>query len=681
MAATSPHRSRPRISAGLVLPGLVAVLTLMTLELVRSSGPLLDIAYGQGGATGVAGTALLSYLSAGLVAALLLLAVGRGFRGPVQPPVLLVGVVLLAGLRLVAQGLEGDARFAVGLTTVALAVAVLTLAVATLASRGGGRTAASAVFAGAAAGVGLQLALGTWDAYWRHTWLGWSVTVAVVGILVGLAFLAERDPATAPAPAVGRLWVLGPLLALLGMMLANPAFAASQSGIPLAVAGPVQAGGLLLGSWLLMRSGRPANTDGERVRTLCRSDWVEAGMLVIFVAGALSLGGLIAFDGVLVLLALIGAQVVAVRMLSDALDPAPGKTGDDAQRSGVSLRLGGTVSLVGLGTILPLLVYQLDYDVPLGFPNELAIVATAAVVGGAGLRRISAGAARTGATAVGDPGPVRWTLFAASATLVLVGTGVAGAAWFTHRQTTALAGGEQSELGSGKMVSWNLHYGVSPGGSVDLEAMARTIEAQDPDVVLLQEVSRGWVLGGGADMATWLSNRLGQRFVFAPAADRRFGNVIMSRTGLQDVRLHPLPYGDGPQNRSAISAQVRIGERPVTVTSVHLQNRRAYTPTRIRQLESLLADLRLGGRPERAMIIGGDLNAEPGWPEIALMTDVDFVSAVDAVGDAAALTSPSIDPQRRIDWVFGRGVTFSGATVLVDARWSDHLPLVVAVAP
>jgi endonuclease/exonuclease/phosphatase family metal-dependent hydrolase len=224
------------------------------------------------------------------------------------------------------------------------------------------------------------------------------------------------------------------------------------------------------------------------------------------------------------------------------------------------------------------------------------------------------------------------------------------------------------------VLSWNLHYGVTPEGAVDLEGVARTIEAQDPDAVLLQEVSRGWVQGGGVDMATWLAHRLGYRFAFAPAADRRFGNVILSREAPVAVRALALPYGQGPQHRSAVSAQVRVGGRLTQVTSVHLQHRPASTPTRVRELETLLADLAVDTR--LPMVVGGDLNAGPGDPEPALLMAAGFVSAVDAVGEVQVLSDPGATRGRRIDWVFGRGVGFRSARFL-DVRGSDHLPVVV----
>src|SRR5450756_2937354 len=80
---------------------LVAVLTLTTLELVRSSGPLLDMAFSQG-VVSAAGAALATYALPGLLALALVLAARR--TGPLAP--LVVGTLLLAAARLVVQGLE-----------------------------------------------------------------------------------------------------------------------------------------------------------------------------------------------------------------------------------------------------------------------------------------------------------------------------------------------------------------------------------------------------------------------------------------------------------------------------------------------------------------------------------------------------------------------------------------------
>ena len=224
------------------------------------------------------------------------------------------------------------------------------------------------------------------------------------------------------------------------------------------------------------------------------------------------------------------------------------------------------------------------------------------------------------------------------------------------------------------LVSWNLHYGVNPDGGLDLERIARSIEEQNPSIVTLQEVSRGWVLGGGTDMATWLAQRLNMRVAYAPAADRQFGNVVLTNLPTTNITTIDLPYGDGPQERSAISVDIVLPDGPLRVTSVHLQSKgEDRIPTRLDQIETLLT----AQTDAPVLIIAGDFNAQPGSPEINEMTSAGLLSAQDVSGDPSALTDPSINPVKRIDWVFGRGVSFTNTEVLSDALSSDHLPLVV----
>ncbi len=64
--------ARPAETRTPALFGLVAVLALLTLEMVRFSGPLLDSAYTRGGASLAALAAVLTYAAPGPAAALLL---------------------------------------------------------------------------------------------------------------------------------------------------------------------------------------------------------------------------------------------------------------------------------------------------------------------------------------------------------------------------------------------------------------------------------------------------------------------------------------------------------------------------------------------------------------------------------------------------------------------------------
>ncbi|GEL95658.1 hypothetical protein CCO02nite_23160 [Cellulomonas composti] len=625
----------------------MATLTVAALELIRASGPLLDHAFATGVVTaGI--TAVATYAGAGLVAALLVLATGARTGNPGGRTVL-AGAVVAAVLRLVLQGLDGEALYWTGLVAVAWVVGVLVLAVAFVAGRAGGpRQAALGLVLGCALSVGLQLVLGTWDALWRSSWVGWLVAALIA--LAPLISVRVANPAwgagAPPTCRPRRLWAVGPFLALAAMMLANPAFVASQSGVALGWAGLALAAGAIVGGWLLVRPDRWSSL----VR-VCVAVLVVAGVAV-----AIGVSGPAALVAVVVLVAVVGIALVGVLSVRR---PAPLGW----------WRPAGAAALVGLGVVGPLLLYMLDYDVPLPVDNAIVPVLAALTVAITSLHH-RAPTPPEGATDPDgrQPARVRATRFLLAPVGVLALVGFA-------MSTTSATGADVPAASRGDdltVMTWNLHYGVAPGVGVDLDEIAATIEAADPDVVLLQEVERGWVFGGGTDMATWLAARLDMTFEFAPAADHQFGNAVLARSGLTEVAVHPLPYGAGPQSRSALSATITTASGDTArVTSVHLQHREENTPTRLDQLETLLADEPVTG----PSVLGGDLNAEPGWPEIQLLEGAGWVSAVDAVGDPDALTSPADEPAYRIDWIFGQQVTFTDAHVVTGVQASDHLPV------
>lgn len=646
-AATPPTGTPVPPDAGTATRvSLVALVTLLAVEGVRASGPLLDRAF-TAGIVQVTLTALLTYVGAGLLAGALLLATGRRDAGTAGGRTVLTGVLALAVVRLAAQAASGEGRVVVGLLATSLSIAVALLAVTLVAGRpSGGRQAAVGVLLGAGLSTGLQLVLGTWDALWRTGPSGWVVTVVVLATAVALAWAARHQTARGRPR---RTWVCGPALALVVMVLANPAFVASQTGVPLAAAGIVLVLAAGAGVWLLLVRG--AHVPWARVTAAVL---LPVCLAVTFLAhGGWALG------------AIVVALPVAGLVLATALSthrPAP---------RGLPRTV---IATAGSGALLmaTLLGYMVDYDVPLPFDNAWVVVACAALLGLGGLRWRTP--QDVTAPSDGSRSPLRTN---AQRLLVLPGLVLALiGAWAVRAPDVAVAAAPAAtDADPLVVVDWNLHYGVAPRTAVDLEQIARTIESQHPDVVTLQEVARGWVLGGGTDMATWLAHRLDMSVEFAPAADRQFGNAILTRSPLVDAQVVQLPYGAGPQERSALTGRVELADGTwLRVTSVHLQHRSVNTPTRLNQLATLEAEL----PSATPALLAGDLNAEPGSPEIELVDGEKWVSAVDSAGDTTALTSPTDDPDARIDWVLGQGVTFRAATVLDDVS-SDHFPVVAEV--
>ena len=105
-------------------------------------------------------------------------------------------------------------------------------------------------------------------------------------------------------------------------------------------------------------------------------------------------------------------------------------------------------------------------------------------------------------------------------------------------------------------MSFNVHNGFSRDGRLDLEAIAQVIEASGADVVGLQEVSRGWLINGSADMVQWLSQRLGMAYVYGPTEGALWGNALLSRLPVLAVRPLDLSLPHR-EPRGAIDARQR----------------------------------------------------------------------------------------------------------------------------
>lgn len=139
------------------------------------------------------------------------------------------------------------------------------------------------------------------------------------------------------------------------------------------------------------------------------------------------------------------------------------------------------------------------------------------------------------------------------------------------------------------ILSWNIQNGAGCDGRVSLTKIADVIFSMGaPDIVCLQEVSRGLILddsGQSADQIAELAGLFrGYELIFgaavdaaAPAGGKRwqFGNVVLSRLPLLSVALHPLPRpavrGTRYMTRQATEVVVSCRSGPLRVVNTHLE--------------------------------------------------------------------------------------------------------------
>jgi len=613
---------------------LVVLVTATVAEVMRVSFPLLyDFAGGIGFTTAAAVIPV-------LFATALLAAPLGALIGPRM--LLLVSATGLAVARLTMQ-VQDTPALAITFVGLVLGLIAISTALRVSVARIGPLTSGSAIFLGLVVDTAIRLALVTWDAAWRSDTVGWIVgcalPVALIAVLVAI-LINERD-----ARWGADLWwfavLPGPVLALQTLFLSNPGFVASSGGLGLAMSGAV----------VLLGLGLAAATPALRAPAAWAA-WAALVLAAGLLTGPTGLTGWPVPFGVLVGQVAIGALVATAAVRAEA-------AGEDRQawRTGLGAGVG---ALVLVAVLLP---YQISYEIPLGVPQFFFPVVGAIVV-----VLLARTAPAPAAVPTERVSPMRWVAALGPIPALLVPSWLA-LTW-PDVQPPAEATGQI------RVATYNIHGGVDWYGRLDPEAIARVLENGEAEVVMLQEVARGWPLAGGLDSAAYLSRRLGTDLAFGTAADHQFGNAVLADRPILDSWSATVDRGEGPMQRGYVGVTIALGDSTLDVWSVHLQHQDDTTATRVAQARQLLGEW--AGR-ERT-VIGGDLNARPDSEDIAPWFDgTGLVSAQDVAGDPAWNTSPALNPDHRIDWIFGTpDLEFADVAIPVTLA-SDHLPVFATV--
>ena len=218
------------------------------------------------------------------------------------------------------------------------------------------------------------------------------------------------------------------------------------------------------------------------------------------------------------------------------------------------------------------------------------------------------------------------------------------------------------------VMTYNIHQGFNAGQVPSLDALVEVISHESPDVLVLQEVVRGWMIDEQHDALAVLSERLAMPYVFGPNIGDLYGNAILSRYPMTDVRRIHFAVEPSLRHQPRGAIGVRIGD--VLVVTTHLDDISDSSAIRQEQVRAILS----AWSSERIAIIAGDMNAEPGTLEMGLLGEAGYGD----IGEPAGGTTID-DPPKRIDYVWGIGVTASNARTVKAPAASDHRALVVNV--
>lgn len=501
----------------------------------------------------------------------------------------------------------------------------------------------------AAIGVGFGIALdlviriagGTRDLPWNPGEVEHLVTVIlVVGMLVGVAGIRGLHVQQLPEYSTRSVWSLaafGPGIALYFIVTGNLGLAQVTTGLNLPEGAFLLALGTALGLRFSIFAGEflPSSNTGR----------VTTGPLIIAIILAIGLfligqGGIAAAPGFIL------ASAAGVVLLGFAVAGRP--SADDVEPPLLYLTLAFTGGML-LKVALLFLYYMYS-----GLPLLLGVIAGAFV-----LLAISAGVPDT-SRPIHQP---RAVLIGAG---VMAGVLALATAWqLLSFQETEAGPPAEDEI---SVMTYNIQNGFDLDNRFDLEAIAQTIEDEDADVVVIQEIGRGWLVTADLDQVTWLSNRLDMPYVYgANSDDLLWGNAIFTR--LPILESDTTQYSDTDNlKRGAIEVAVETDSGPVWIYGTHLDNPGDADEVRFSQGLELLA-FRDGKQP--ALVLG-DFNAEPGDPLLAEFDESGLRDLGDDLPDGA-FTTPN---DRRIDYILATDDLELIDIHITEVWTSDHLPVV-----
>jgi endonuclease/exonuclease/phosphatase family metal-dependent hydrolase len=250
-----------------------------------------------------------------------------------------------------------------------------------------------------------------------------------------------------------------------------------------------------------------------------------------------------------------------------------------------------------------------------------------------------------------------------------------------EKVTSSNSKGSKTSVNALRVLTYNIHHGNPPSmpGKIDIDAIAKAIKAQQPDLVALQEVDFNTIRSGKMNQAVLLAQKLQMNFFFAKAIDYdggEYGVAILSRYPLSDTNIQKLTTQTGTKGEPRVLATVLItlpDGKKIRFGSTHLDAQKEDT-NRLLQVGELNAYAQQEKLP---FILGGDLNAMPGSTPIMI-----FDQQYNRTCEPCEFTIPVIKPTKAIDFIAvskKSRMEVISHKVIPETYASDHLPVLTVI--
>jgi endonuclease/exonuclease/phosphatase family metal-dependent hydrolase len=235
--------------------------------------------------------------------------------------------------------------------------------------------------------------------------------------------------------------------------------------------------------------------------------------------------------------------------------------------------------------------------------------------------------------------------------------------------------------GSIRVMAYNIHHCNPPSkpGVIDIEAIARVIGAQQPDLVALQEVDVHTDRSGAYNQAEEIAKKLNMHYFFGKAIDYgggEYGVAILSKFPLSETMVHRLPTQAETRGEPRIVATAKVSlpnGAEIRFGSTHLDAQKAPVNREIQMKEIG----NIASAEKLPFIIAGDFNASP-ESEVIRELDRYFTRTC----RSCPPTIPVENPDKAIDFIAycpANRFSVKSHQVVNEKYASDHLPVVAEI--
>jgi endonuclease/exonuclease/phosphatase family metal-dependent hydrolase len=230
-----------------------------------------------------------------------------------------------------------------------------------------------------------------------------------------------------------------------------------------------------------------------------------------------------------------------------------------------------------------------------------------------------------------------------------------------------------------RVMTYNIHVGVGMDKKLDLQRIAEVINAEDADLVGLQEVDRGVKRTEGKDEIAELAQLTQMNYAFAHNLDYQggqYGVAILSRFPIKQIDHRKYENRREAERRGMIRVEIEVAGRTINFVTTHLDYQ--FEEGRVFETEQMLKFLEGVKGP---LIVVGDFNDEPGGNAYKLMLTRFNDAWIIAKKKEQGLSYPADKPVKRIDYIFTRRSDRLGVKgpKIVTTLASDHLPVVAEI--